>query len=164
MGDMKTAYIGMGTNLGDRRRNCTQAIDLIGQIPACRIERLSGWYLTEPVGVEGQAEYMNGVLSLKTALSAPRLLESLLGIEAVMGRVRHERWEPRIIDLDLLLFGQEIIDLPDLKVPHPRMHLRRFVLVPLVQIAPDMIHPLMESTMAQLLDGLPEDDQVVKAL
>lgn len=160
-GNMKTAYVGIGSNLGDKHRYCTQAIDLIGQIQECRIEKQSEWVLTRPVGVKGQEWYLNGVFSLTTTLTAPQLLKSLLGIEEAMGRVRKERWESRIIDLDLLLFDGDVINIPDLTVPHPRMHLRRFVLVPMAQLAPDLNHPLLGKTMAQLLDNIPEDGQAV---
>jgi 2-amino-4-hydroxy-6-hydroxymethyldihydropteridine diphosphokinase len=160
----KIAYLGIGSNLGDKYRNCLQAVDLVGQIAQCRILKSSDWVLTKPVGVQGQEWYVNGVLALETTMPAVLLLKNLLEIEAAMGRVRRERWDSRIIDLDLLLFGGDIIDREDLKVPHPRMHLRRFVLVPMMQLAPDLVHPLFSVTVAQLLDKLPEDDQVVKAI
>ena len=161
---MKTAYIGIGSNLGDKRQNCLRAIEKIEQIPGCRLTGRSDWYLTEPVGVEGQDWYVNGVISLSTAISPQELLGSLLDIEAEMGRVREERWESRVIDLDILLYGQEIIDEEDLKVPHPLMHRRKFVLVPLVQLAPDLIHPSLGVSMAELLRRVRSNGQEVVPL
>jgi 2-amino-4-hydroxy-6-hydroxymethyldihydropteridine diphosphokinase len=158
---MKTAYIGIGSNLGDKKHNCLEAVDRIGQILGSEVIACSDWYLTKPVGVERQDWYMNGVLCLSTNLSAQNLLSKLQAIEADMGRVRKERWGSRIIDLDILLYGREIINEETLTVPHPLMHLRRFVLVPMVQLAQGLIHPSLPVTMAELLEKLPEDGQVV---
>lgn len=158
---METAYIGIGSNLGNREDNCRAAIEMTGQVPGCRITGRSDFFLTKPVGVEGQEWYVNGVISLSTSLSAKALLGRLMGIEADMGRVRKARWDARTIDLDILLFGREIIEEDDLKVPHPLMHLRKFVLVPMVQLAPNLLHPLLGMTMAELLEKIPEGDQVV---
>jgi len=158
---MKTAYIGVGSNLGDKVRNCMNAMALIGGIPGCTVEAHSPLYRTAPVGVEGQDWYVNGVVSVLTRLSARDLLDRLLGIEAEMGRERKKKWDARIIDLDLLLSGQDVINEEFLVVPHPLMHLRRFVLVPMVQLARDFIHPVLGVTMAELLDRLPAKEQVV---
>ncbi len=107
---------------------------------------------------------MNGVVSMSTGISAKDLLSRLMAIEADMGRVRRQRWESRIIDLDILLFGHEIIDEEKLTIPHPLMHLRKFVLVPMVQLAPDLIHPSLGMSMAALLRKIPADGQVVNQL
>ncbi|MEE9611155.1 MAG: 2-amino-4-hydroxy-6-hydroxymethyldihydropteridine diphosphokinase, partial [Desulfatiglandales bacterium] len=136
-----TVYIGIGSNLGDKRHNCLKAVEMIGQIPGCELSGHSDWYLTKPVGVRDQGWYVNGVVSISTSISAKDLLSGLMAIEADMGRVRRKRWESRVIDLDILLFGHEIIDEEKLTIPHPLMHLRKFVLVPIVQLAPDLIHP-----------------------
>jgi 2-amino-4-hydroxy-6-hydroxymethyldihydropteridine diphosphokinase len=101
------------------------------------------------------------VASLETEISARELLARLLGIESAMGRVRTKKWEPRIIDLDLLLFGEEVIESEDLQVPHPLMHVRRFVLVPMVELAPWLLHPVLRKTMEELLESLAEDGQEV---
>lgn len=154
-------FIGIGSNLGDKRKNCVEAVERIGRIPGCRVIESSPWYLTRPVGVEGQDRYLNGVVSLEAEISPRELLVRLLGIEAAMGRVRTEKWGPRVIDLDILLVGREIISDPDLQVPHPLMHTRRFVLVPMVHLAPQLIHPVLGRTMADLLHGLGEEDQEV---
>ena len=158
---MTTVYIGIGSNLGDRRGNCLEAVERIGKMPDCQMTGCSDWYLTKPVGVEDQDWFVNGVASLTTEISPQILLRRVLDIEADMGRVRRERWGPRIIDLDILLFGQEVIQEENLKVPHPFMHLRRFVLEPLVKLVPDLTHPSLGVSMMELLGRLPDDGQVV---
>ncbi|MBW2063958.1 MAG: 2-amino-4-hydroxy-6-hydroxymethyldihydropteridine diphosphokinase [Deltaproteobacteria bacterium] len=158
------AYIGIGSNLGDRFYNCTRAIDLMDKAPGCKMGGCSEWFWTEPVGVTGQDWYLNGVACLETGLSAMELLEILLSIERDMGRVRAKRWEARTIDLDLLIFGREIIRNDSLVVPHPRLHARRFALVPLVQIAPDLIHPGLGVTMRELLEEIPAGEQEVRPM
>ena len=159
-----TAYIGIGSNLEDKRHNCLTAIERIEQIPGCQLTGRSDWYLTRPVGVKGQEWYVNGVVSLSTKIHPRDLLRRLLAIESDMGRIRRERWESRIIDLDILLYGREIINEEDLTVPHPLMHLRKFVLVPLVQLAPDLIHPSLGVTMAELLGTIQNNGQEVVSL
>jgi 2-amino-4-hydroxy-6-hydroxymethyldihydropteridine diphosphokinase len=158
---MTTAYIGIGSNMGDRTANCKAAVGEIGRIPGCRVVDRSDWFFTEPVGVHGQEWYLNGVAAADVEIPARELLDHLLAIEKKMGRVRKDRWEPRILDLDLLLFGGGTIHEDGLAVPHPLMHQRRFVLVPLSQMAPDLNHPVLQKTMAELLDALPEDGQAV---
>lgn len=155
------AYIGIGSNLGDKRRNCEQAVERIGRIRGCRLLHCSPWFLTRPVGVEGQDWYVNGALSLETEISARDLLARLLEVESAMGRVRAGKWGPRVIDLDLLLYGEEIISDEDLQVPHPFMHTRRFVLVPMVHLAPQLVHPVLRRTMADLLSSLEGEGQDV---
>jgi 2-amino-4-hydroxy-6-hydroxymethyldihydropteridine diphosphokinase len=161
---MITAYIGIGSNLEDKRHNCLRAIEMIEQIPGCKLTGCSHWYLTKPVGVKGQAWYVNGVVSISTKLPPWDLMRRLQSIESDMGRVRTKRWEPRIIDLDILLYGRKIINEEDLSVPHPLMHLRKFVLVPLVQLAPDLIHPSLGVTMAELLGKMQDNGQEVVPL
>jgi len=158
---MTTAYIGIGSNVGEKHKNCLKAIEMIGQIPGCKLIENSDLYLTKPVGVEDQDWYVNGVITLRTDLSPQDLLNDLMSIEEKMGRVRRERLESRIIDLDILFFVQEIINEKHLTVPHPRLHSRRFVLVPMTQIASDLTHPSLGLTMAELLGKCPEDGQVV---
>jgi len=159
-----TAYIGIGSNLGERHRYCLEAVDRLRRIPDVEVTGMSGWYLTRPVGVEGQDWYVNGVVSLGVRTSAQDLLKQLMAVEQVMGRVRTKRWGPRVIDLDILLFGKSIIQEDNLKVPHPLMHVRRFVLIPLAELAPEVTHPSLGATMTQLLEQLPADDQEVVPL
>ena len=160
----QTAYIGIGSNLGGKLATCLRAIDFVDKIPGCRVTARSDFFRTAPVGVEGHDWYVNAVFSVSTDISANQLLEKLLAIEADLGRVRVKKWDPRPVDLDILLFGDEIIEEDHLKIPHPLMHLRRFVLVPLVQIGADLIHPVLNLTMKELLDGLSEKDQSVVLL
>jgi len=155
------AYIGIGSNLGDRMNNCLRAIELMERISGCTTGSCSPFYRTEPVGVQGHEWYINAVISLSTHLSAHRLIVQLQAIEKVMGRKRERKWAPRPIDLDILIFGQEILKNKDLMVPHPLMHLRRFVLVPMVDLAPDLVHPVLGKSMIDLLTALPEEGQTV---
>jgi len=157
---MKRAYIGIGSNLGDRESNCRAALERIGRLPECALAVVSDWYLTKPVGVEGQDWFLNGVAGVDAGISARSLLENLLAIEGELGRVRVARWEPRVIDLDILLYGEDIIHEEGLWIPHPRMHGRKFVLAPLIQLDPGLVHPSLKLTMAELLEQLSEDAQV----
>lgn len=159
LAEIKIAYIGVGSNLGDKLSNCQKAIDLIDNIENCTVKRQSGFYRTEPVGVASQNWYVNGVIRVETGLSVQDLLRSLLSIETGMGRVRKQRWESRIIDLDILLYGHHVIDEKNLTIPHPRMHVRRFVLMPMVQLDPDLVHPVLGRTMSELFDDLTEQGQ-----
>jgi 2-amino-4-hydroxy-6-hydroxymethyldihydropteridine diphosphokinase len=161
---MKTAYIGIGSNMGDPRKNCLEAVKRIGKLDGCEIVSLSSLYLTEPIGVSDQEWYVNGVVSIETGMSARELLNELLLIEAEMRRVRVRKWGPRIIDLDILLFGRDVINETGITVPHPLMQLRKFVMAPVAEIAPGLMHPIIGKTMMEIYRGLPEDDQVVKRL
>ncbi|MEA2038405.1 MAG: 2-amino-4-hydroxy-6-hydroxymethyldihydropteridine diphosphokinase [Thermodesulfobacteriota bacterium] len=160
----KTGYIGIGSNLGDKLNNCLKAIDLIDRTPGCSVEARSRFFRTEPVGVEGQDWYINCAISLSTRLSAQDLLKVLQAVEAGMGRERKDKWASRTIDLDILFFGESVIDRKALRVPHPLMHLRRFVLVPMAQLAPDLRHPVLGKTMVELLDLLAGERQAVICL
>ncbi|HBF42910.1 MAG TPA: 2-amino-4-hydroxy-6-hydroxymethyldihydropteridine diphosphokinase [Desulfobacteraceae bacterium] len=161
---IKTAYIGIGSNLGDKLENCLKAIEKIDLSPGLSIKGQSDFYRTEPVGVRDQDWYVNGVISLVTDLSPYELFNNLMTIELDMGRERKKKWDSRTIDLDILFIGGDIIDDKDLTVPHPLMHLRRFVLVPMVQLAPDFIHPVLDKTMTELLDIFSLECQVVVPL
>jgi 2-amino-4-hydroxy-6-hydroxymethyldihydropteridine diphosphokinase len=161
---MKRAFIGIGSNLGDRRKNCVEAVERLKEFRGGQFIGCSCWYLTSPVGVEDQNWFVNGVACLGAEISARDLLGRLLSIEDGMGRVRTEKWGPRIIDLDLLLYGSDIVNESDLKIPHPYMHLRRFVLAPLAEIDPDVIHPVLAKTASQMLRELRGEDQQVTLL
>jgi 2-amino-4-hydroxy-6-hydroxymethyldihydropteridine diphosphokinase len=134
------AYLGLGSNLGDRSENLRRAVALLGARDGVAVVRTSSVYETAPVG-PSQPDFLNAVAEVDTTLSPRDLLEACLGVEEEMGRVRRERWGPRVIDVDLLLYGDERVDEPDLVVPHPRMHERAFVLVPLAELAPDVVLP-----------------------
>ncbi len=144
-------YIGLGSNLGNRAGTIIQAMCMLDEIPGIQVVQISQLIETQPIGgPPNQADYINGVAELNCSLSADELLEHLLAIEKQMGRERLLPWGPRTLDLDILLFGQIIIDKPHLKVPHPLMQTRSFVMIPLSQIAPDLIHPVLGSTMRQI--------------
>jgi 2-amino-4-hydroxy-6-hydroxymethyldihydropteridine diphosphokinase len=134
------SYIGLGANLGDREANLRAALERLAELGGLRV---SSFRETDPVGITDQPRFVNAVAELETDLAAVALLERLLEIERQLGRdrSREERWGPRSIDLDLLLYGDEVIDEPGLTVPHPRLAERRFVLEPLHELAPDLVLP-----------------------
>lgn len=134
-GEAVRCYLGLGSNLGDRAVNLQRAVDLLGGHAGIRVLRSSRVYETDPVGPP-QPDYLNAVVEVETALAARELLHACLDVERELGRVRTERWGPRVIDVDILTYGDETIDEPDLIVPHPRMHERAFVLVPLADLDP----------------------------
>jgi 2-amino-4-hydroxy-6-hydroxymethyldihydropteridine diphosphokinase len=154
--EQATVYIGVGSNLGDKPHNCRHSLQRINQLPGCKVTACSDIFKTEPEGVTGQDWYANCVAEIKTRHTPFQLLKDLLAIEYDMGRVRTKRWESRIIDLDILLFGQAIIESNNLTIPHPLLRKRRFVLEPLVQLAPDLVHPVLNVTIRQLFNELPK--------
>jgi 2-amino-4-hydroxy-6-hydroxymethyldihydropteridine diphosphokinase len=135
------AMLGLGSNLGDRLENLQVAVDALGKRGDIRVLRSSRVYETEPVGGPAQPEYLNAVVEIETSLEPLALLHACLDVEQELGRVRGERWGPRTIDIDLLTFDERSIDEPDLVVPHPRMHERAFVLVPLAELDADPMLP-----------------------
>jgi len=137
------AFVGLGSNLGEPGRQLDEAVDRLDRLPGTEVAACSPRYWTAPVGETDQPRFLNAVVALETALDAHALLAAMLGIENGLGRERRagRRWGPRTIDLDLLLFGRESMETPELTVPHPRMHERAFVLRPLADLAPDLIVP-----------------------
>ena len=135
------AHVGLGANLADPVRQVQEGIRELSQLPRTRLLRHSALYRTAPVGEPDQPDFVNAVAVVDTALSAGALLRELLALEARHGRVRSKANAPRTLDLDLLLFGGQVISAPGLEVPHPRMHQRAFVLVPLVEVTPDALIP-----------------------
>ncbi len=154
------ALIGLGSNLGDRRAALEGAIAALARTPGVRVRDVSSFHETEPVGgPPGQGKYLNAALVLETALDPFAVLHRLQEIEARYGRVRTVRWGERTLDLDLLLFDDQIIDSPELIVPHPRYATRRFVLEPLAEIAPEAVDPVTRQTVADLLANLGSKDE-----
>ncbi len=147
-------FIALGSNLGDREAMIRQALDALAALPETELLRASSLYDTEPAGDVDQPNFLNAVAQLDTNLSARQLLWNLLLIEKRLGRERARRWGPRIIDLDLLLYGNELIEEDDLRVPHPEMTRRAFVLVPLVELDPTLVHPGTGGTMLSHLSRL----------
>ena len=150
-----TAYIAIGSNLGDRRVLIRRAIDALNALDDVAVVAESELYETESVGGGPQPKYLNGAVAVETSLSPQELMSGLLRIEHDFGRTRKTPNAPRTIDLDLLLHGDTVIDEEALRVPHPRMHERWFVLKPLADIAPDARHPTLDLTVHELLGRLP---------
>jgi 2-amino-4-hydroxy-6-hydroxymethyldihydropteridine diphosphokinase len=140
---MTRAYVGLGANLGDRERNLSSAVELLGAEPGIEVVAVSAFRETEPVGYVDQPRFLNGACAVETDLSPRELLERLLAVERALGRAREKeaRWGPRTIDLDLLLFGEKTVDEPGLTVPHPRLTERSFALEPLLELDPNLHLP-----------------------
>jgi len=137
----ETAYLGLGSNLGDRLETLQRSVDLLGAEPGLRPVASSRVWETDPVGGPPQPDYLNAVVLVETDLTPFQLLDGCQRVEASLGRVRDVRWGPRTIDVDILLFGNERSDVPMLTVPHPRITMRAFVLLPLLELDPDPVLP-----------------------
>lgn len=148
------AYVGLGANLGDPSRQLQEALAKLAAAEEVELLKASAFYLTPPLGPPDQPWYVNAVAQLRTRLEPEELLRVLHRVEQDLGRVRGERWGPRLIDLDLLLYDGLIMSGPELVLPHPEMHRRAFVLVPLAEIAPQAWHPVLEKTAGELLAEL----------
>ncbi|MCK9418096.1 MAG: 2-amino-4-hydroxy-6-hydroxymethyldihydropteridine diphosphokinase [Nitrospirae bacterium] len=154
------AYIGIGSNIGDKTANCQTAVECL--VEAGRIIGVSSFYYTEPVGYKEQEDFINAVATLETNCSPVELLAICHAIEDRLGRSRTVRWGPRTVDLDILLYGDLVMSRPDLVIPHPLMAARKFVLMPLVEIASAVMHPVLNKTMLQLLGELQNSHTVMK--
>jgi 2-amino-4-hydroxy-6-hydroxymethyldihydropteridine diphosphokinase len=154
-------YIGIGSNLGDRRANAVEAVARVKALPSTKVVRSSSFYESEPLG-DAKTWFVNSVIELETELAPAQLLKQLLAIEEAMGRkrVKGKRWGSRIIDLDILLVDQDVIAKKSLKVPHPEMHKRRFVLMPLAELAPHVMHPQLGRSVSTLLATVKDDKRV----
>lgn len=148
---LSTVAIALGSNLGNSKKNVETALNILNNNPNIQVKSRSSWYQTAPIGPP-QPDYINGCAILDVQLKPDHLLETLLAVENQLGRIRRERWGPRTLDLDLLLFDDLIWETPALEIPHPRMRERAFVLVPLAEIAPNWVDPVTGKTIIQLLE------------
>jgi 2-amino-4-hydroxy-6-hydroxymethyldihydropteridine diphosphokinase len=151
-GDVR-AFLALGSNLGDRLANLQRAVDLLGRRPRLAIVKSSRVFQTEPVGGPPQPDYLNAVVEARTTFSPRELLDACLAVEQDMGRKRKERWGPRVIDVDVLTYSQEEVNEPGLQIPHPRMHERGFVLIPLLELDGDPPLPGHRSIGSLRLEG-----------
>jgi 2-amino-4-hydroxy-6-hydroxymethyldihydropteridine diphosphokinase len=159
---MGKVYLGLGTNLGDRELNLKKAIDKVEELIGS-VVHISSIYETEPVGFKSKDKFLNMVAEVNTSLEPSLVMDMILKGEALLGRVRRgNKYTSRVIDLDILLFGDRIIKNDSLSVPHPKMHERRFVLVPLCEIAPDLVHPVLKKSIKTLLVECQDKSSVIK--
>ena len=156
----KLVYLSLGSNIGDRAGHLNAAIERLESLG--KVVAASSFYETEPVEVTAQPWFLNGVVALETEKMPRQLIAAILDLEQKMGRRRVQKKGPRTIDIDILLFGNSVIDMPGLTVPHPAMHERRFVLQPLAEIAPDVLHPVLKKKVRDLLAALPPGQAVKK--
>ncbi|GAB2802469.1 2-amino-4-hydroxy-6-hydroxymethyldihydropteridine diphosphokinase [Rhabdobacter roseus] len=158
---MTTLYLLLGSNLGDRPAQLQAAREQI-DLRVGALRRTSALYETAPWGITDQPAFLNQALEVLTDLAPEEVLRLILDIEHELGRVRYERWGARHLDVDILYFGTKVLDSARLTVPHPRLHERRFVLVPVAELAPDFVHPVFQKTNAQLLAECPDAGEVVR--
>ncbi|MGZ6070512.1 MAG: 2-amino-4-hydroxy-6-hydroxymethyldihydropteridine diphosphokinase [Myxococcaceae bacterium] len=143
-------HVGLGANLGDPERTLATAVEELARLDDVAVLHRSSLYAAAPLG-PAQPEFRNAVVSLTTARSPESLLAALLDVERAHGRIRSERWGPRLLDLDILLWGDRVVDTPGLRIPHPELHRRRFALEPLAELDPGARHPVLQKTVAELL-------------
>jgi 2-amino-4-hydroxy-6-hydroxymethyldihydropteridine diphosphokinase len=158
---MNTAYLLIGGNMGDTKQNLEKACSLIND-QCGHVSKLSSLYKTAAWGNTEQPDFLNQALEIKTLLNARQLIRRILKIEKQMGRIRKEKYGPRIIDIDILLYNEETHEMPFLKVPHPELHNRRFALTPLAEIAPTVLHPGLKKNISELLNICPDQSAVEK--
>lgn len=160
--DSKNIYLLLGSNMGDRQQLIKDAIAEIA-LQIGTVFTTSSYYETAAWGKTDQPGFINVALGVSTTLAANEVLDKVLQIEKDLGRIRHEKWGSRLIDIDLIFFGNDVVDLgAKLQVPHPEMHKRKFVLVPLAEIAPDFVHPVLKETVLEILQTLPDNLSVSK--
>ncbi len=159
---MNVVFLGLGSNKGDRFGYLSKAVVAIGEIPGVIVRAVSGVYETQPRGVEDQADFLNAAVKVESDLPAVDLAGSLRELEHSLGRTTSERWGPREIDIDLLLYGGLVIDSVSLTVPHPELHKRRFVLEPLRELAPDFLHPRLKVSVSELCANCPDKGWIRK--
>ena len=159
---MSVAYIGLGSNMGDKVANLKKAVLELGKVPGNKVLAVSSFYKTEPVGGVEQDWFVNAAAEIETSLTPRELLNKLLYIEKNLGRVRDARWGPRVIDLDILLYDDLVMDEEGLSIPHPYLHERGFVLVPLAEIAPKVIHPKFKKSISELMRGIHDNKKIEK--
>jgi 2-amino-4-hydroxy-6-hydroxymethyldihydropteridine diphosphokinase len=153
-------YIGIGSNLGNKRENYLEALERIAKLPSTRIIKESSLYESQPLG-DSKEWYINGVIEIETDLKPEMLLKKFKNIERAMGRKKvRKRWGARIMDLDILLYDSLIMNKKNLKIPHPEMHQRKFVLIPLSELAPQVIHPVLSASISELLVNVKDDKRV----
>ncbi len=157
---MTNVFLSLGSNMGDKKAYLEKAITSLKNLPQTTLLGVSSFYQTVAWGKTDQDDFINAVCQLETCLGPHELLKQCQAIEQRLGRERHEHWGPRTVDIDLLLYGSETIDTADLTVPHPYMTQRAFVLVPLIEIAPDLVFPNTKQTVATLLSDLVTDDVI----
>jgi 2-amino-4-hydroxy-6-hydroxymethyldihydropteridine diphosphokinase len=158
---VQTAYLALGANIGDRLAALSGARKALDENPCVKVEGASALYETEPIGGPvGQGLYLNAVLRVTTAFAPRRLLNLCLDVEKRFGRRRDERWGERTLDIDLLLHGSVVLRQPDLIIPHPRLHERLFVLMPLLELEPELTHPLTGAALGELAAALPREGVV----
>jgi 2-amino-4-hydroxy-6-hydroxymethyldihydropteridine diphosphokinase len=158
---MNLAVLSLGSNVGNRLQYLKDAVMMLDK-NGCRVVKHSSIYETEAWGNTEQASFYNEVIEVETQLSAPELMNTFLDIEKSLGRIRMEKWAPRTIDIDILFFNEEIIHEPDLTIPHPHLHERKFVLIPLNEILPNLMHPVLHKTVSELLGEMKDWLQVIK--
>lgn len=159
---MHLAYIGFGSNIGERLTYIQNSLHSLSGVEGITLKTISSIYKTEPVGNVAQDDFLNGVVSLETSLSPHTLLHTLKDIEISIGRQHRTHWGPREIDMDILIYNDLCLQTPDLTIPHPEMHLRRFVLAPLAEIAPNLSHPILNKSILSLLLSVNDDNSVIK--
>jgi 2-amino-4-hydroxy-6-hydroxymethyldihydropteridine diphosphokinase len=157
---MARCYLGLGSNLGDRAGAVRESIERLVSEGDIELKKMSGLYMTKPWGWESQPEFVNAVAEVETALGPRELLARAKSVENEMGRKRRPKWGPREIDIDLLLYGDDVLKADDLTIPHPRIEERAFVLVPLLELAPDLVHPVKGSRLAESLEKLKRRGEV----